>query len=206
MRKLRLLDQSDLTAITVVPAEEVQAIAMASKVIDEAHAWAERRQSCHEQELKEQRKEAYDAGFEEGFAAFLAGRDAYLNAATQITASLEDLLRTSLQRILGELPSASLMQATLEPILSDIRQQGDITVSVHPNKIPDLRRALHDLGFLSDRLDIVGSPELLADDCIIYTESSVINISIHVIVDKLVDAVAGLIQQSETSQVEMSDG
>jgi flagellar biosynthesis/type III secretory pathway protein FliH len=201
MRRLEMLDPRALDGRRILRAAEFHDLAQAEDILSETRIWAENRRANIEEELHAQRREAFTLAYSEGFSAFSTAVEGYQSAADAVKERVMDLLRTCLRRVLGSLPADDVLYALVAPVLTDIRINQEISVLAHPDAIPDLQMALERVSAnLPSGVTLIAraDPKLDAQDCLIYTEDEVFNVSIPVTCDLLCRALAGTFDNGES--------
>lgn len=176
----------------VTPAQIFGDFIKSDALIQEAHLQIDRAQADWECEREAERKinqqKGYEAGYLEGLKQFSqALRDAEAAQESDINTTLE-LVRECLMRILKELPSEKIIEAAIRTAC-DVNGDGrDLTIALHPSK-KIIAEALVLEVFANDPtfalLKIVEDGSLSEDDYVLYTPSSIMDVSITGQVDTL---------------------
>jgi flagellar biosynthesis/type III secretory pathway protein FliH len=190
MRRLEVLDTGAVPDGGILRSTDFTTMSKSDDIIRNTQSWAAARRAEIEQKLEEERKEVLAAAYREGLSAFVEARDGYAQATDALAQKLEFLLHKSLHRVLGVWPPKEILQATLAPLLSDLERQGDVRLLVHPNQVVALRAFLdghvRDLGAFA----VVADPSLDEPDCVIFTQSEIVTLTIPVLVDQLMTAMS----------------
>lgn len=194
MRRVELQTPAILEGRRVLKAAEFRDFARAADILAEAQAWSEAYRAGIEVELDERREAAIADGYAEGLSRFADAVARYDQVAEAVQARLMELLRACLARVLQEVPAERVLHDLIAPVLRDIRGPQEITVLVHPDALSGVRWALERFaqtgaGHLS--LSARPDPGLGPQDCLIYSEEEVFNVSIPVTCDLLCRAIEG---------------
>jgi flagellar biosynthesis/type III secretory pathway protein FliH len=204
MRRIEILDKGSLPGSGILRSTDFASISKSDDIIRNTQSWAAARRAEIEAKLQEERKATLTRAYEEGLSGFLAARDGYLEATHKLSEKLEFLLLKSLDRLLGTLPPKDLLQATLAPLIGDLERQGEVRLLVHPTQVAMLRT------FLAERLSDPGAFAVMSDasldepDCVIFTQSEIITVSIPVLVEQLMTAMATYLELAVAAQREDS--
>ncbi len=202
MRRIEILDKGTVPGSGILRSTEFASISKSDDIIRNTQSWASARRAEIEAKLQEERKAALARAYEEGLSGFLTARNGYFEATRKLSEKLEFLLQKGLSRVLGDLAPNDLLQATLAPLISDLERQGEVRLQVHPTRVAMLR------AFLAERLADPGAFAVISDasldepDCVIFTQSEIITVSIPVLVDQLMIAMAQYLELAVAAQRE----
>lgn len=192
MRRVDLQDSQALEGRRILKASEFRDIAEAADILSQARSWSEAYRAEIEADLEERRREALAEGYAEGLSQFADAVARYDRAAEAVGERVLELLRDCLGRVMDAVPAETVLHDLIAPVLRDVRSEQEITVLVHPDALADLRRALERLAAsTAGHLGLIArsDPGLGRQDCLIYTEDEVFNVSVPVTCDLLCRAV-----------------
>jgi flagellar biosynthesis/type III secretory pathway protein FliH len=193
MRRLQILDPDRFAGWDVIPAAVLAECEAADSVLRDAELWAADRREALTREVEAERASAAASAYADGLLQFSAAVDELRRATNALNGRLLDLLRTCLRQALMTIPAEEFLQAAIQPVLRVLPEGQGISIAVHPDRVADLDLALartgHELpGGL--KADVVPDPTLAEGACLVFTRSDVFDVSIEVMTDRLIEAVA----------------
>jgi flagellar biosynthesis/type III secretory pathway protein FliH len=205
MKQFKILDPASLPTSGVIRAEDLDAMIVASDIIAATEDWAAQQREDLVRHIEVERISAYADAYAEGLIELLDAAELHRTATSLMGDKLNFLVRKSVHHVLEQWPPEEMLKASISPVLADVEKEGEITISVHPSRTSDLRKAL--ATFIDDDLAVSLSedPLLSVTGCVIYTPSDVINVSVDVLVDQLIEGLSGYLKLAETAQQEEID-
>ena len=209
MKTLTLRDGISLPPDGIVRSAECEALFSAAQIIATAEADLDARRIAAEAEIERRCHSAGEDAYREGIAMFVDAAEQLKAAERDVREKVIGLVRCCLDSVVETLPEEAVFQTAIRRVLPDIDPEGEVVFTVHPDRATALDRALEDgegalLG--EGRIGRVETnPALSLGSCIILTGSSVIDISVDVMTDRLIEVLdqtwsgASLTKQSDAA-------
>ncbi|MEM6941346.1 MAG: hypothetical protein AAF943_17950 [Pseudomonadota bacterium] len=107
---------------------------------------------------------------------------------------LSDLLRTSLDRVLNEMPERLRIESALTQTMNEVRERWDLILRCHPDLAPMFKEVIGARRELSGAIkEVQVDRDLTAQDCFLIGHQGILDISIATQVDALVRALEKMI-------------
>lgn len=161
----------------VVKAAEMDALADARGIVEDATMEAERiREAAHQAYLDEKQR-GYDDGVASGEAkialelADLAAQGARF--VDRLEAKMPDIISDAVRQILGRFDNTDLVVLTANKALRMFRKETAVSVKVAPSELETVRARIDELKQGNESItyiDVVAEPRLPADGCIVESE------------------------------------
>lgn len=197
MRTIKLLNMDAIGAGPVIRRKQLAEIQIASSIIEETERWAEQQRATLDAEIEEGRRHAFATAYSE----WLQEHADALNYYDAKVKALEDrvlgIVRSCLNRILSELPTDEVLRGLVAPVLADLKSSGEIMIMVHPDAILAGQMMCSAVqGDLPADVTLVvrGDASLGPEDCLVYTDDEVFNVSIPVTCELFCRALRGTLK------------
>ncbi|OED49572.1 hypothetical protein AB838_05785 [Rhodobacteraceae bacterium (ex Bugula neritina AB1)] len=191
MRRIELPGPAPRPANGIIRGELLAAVNEADACVTAAKEWSLQEQARIARLAEDAEAKARQSGYEAGLQLF-AEAGSKLDAAREALAGrVEQLVEQCLLQVLGGMPKADLFEATLTSVLSELRSETALVARVHPDHASALAQAIHAVrNSFGSRIQISAEfdQSMPADDCMIYTDTEVINAGVPVMVEQLIDA------------------
>ncbi len=204
MKQIKMIDPTYVFGKPVLQASEVRTISIASDIIEETQSWSVAHKADLVAQTEAERVQAFAEAYSDGMAEFVHAAEAYQNATQRLGDKLTFLVRKSVHRLLEIWPPEQLLEASIGPVLSEIERGAEISVSIHPDRSAVLRDVIANIANPRVSISVNEDPGLTQADCIIFTPSEVINVSINVLVDQLIEGLGDFISLADAAQQEES--
>jgi flagellar biosynthesis/type III secretory pathway protein FliH len=193
MRRIDVLDPAALDGLRIIKADHMARLIRAHDVLSEAETWARDRKAMLAAELEAECRAAHERAYAEGLARFADAVARYGQETDVLAGRVIDLVRACLSRALTSLPSDAVLHDLIAPVLREFRSDQEITIMVHPDRLPDLKAAIAQASRLvSPGVVLTTRADVAVDlaDCLIYTEEEVFSVSIPLTCDILCRALS----------------
>ncbi|UWQ81785.1 hypothetical protein K3725_21395 (plasmid) [Leisingera sp. S132] len=204
MRRIELPGQAPMPANGIIRGDLLAAVNEADACVAAARVWAEQEQLRITELGKETEAKALLSGYEAGLQLF-AEASGRLDAARQdLAGRVEELVTRSLRQVLGGMPKADLLEATFASVLAELRSETALVARVHPNHASAFAHAVQafrDRFGSQVQISAEFDQSMSADDCMIYTDTEVINASVPVMVEQLITAFVKTAERGGTDAV-----
>lgn len=190
MKRIDVLDKGAVPNGGILRSNEFSSMSASDDIIRNTQTWAAARRREIEQKLEKEREDAIAAGYREGLQGFIEARYAYVQATSKLGDKLSFLLRKSLHRMFDAWMPEEILKATLAPVLSQLERQADVSIQVHPKSGGVLRDFLSEQVKDMNAFKIVENLGLDEGECVIFTQSEIIDMSRTVLIDQLMTAMS----------------
>jgi type III secretion protein L len=184
----------------IIPREHVDANIEARRIKQEAYDEAERVRQEAEAAADITRQEGYDAGYQEGLAAYTQQTTKALLQLRQSEQAIEGefikLVRACVEKVLGQeiKLNPDAVTGIVRMTLADARQQREIIVRVHPEDVESLnknKRKLLEILARANSIEIREDQTITRGGCIVLTELGMIDASL----DRQLDAIKAAVEE-----------
>jgi flagellar biosynthesis/type III secretory pathway protein FliH len=197
MRTIKVLNMDAIGAGPVIRGDTLAQLVQASTIIEEAEKWAEQQRATMTAEIETARLNAFASAYSEWLKKHADALTHYTAKTNALEGRVMDFVRMGLVRILTKLPSEQVLYSLVAPVLSELKSSGEIVIMVHANAMIAARQMASSLQKeLTGEITLVvrADASLGPDDCLVYTDEEVFNVSIPVTCDLFCRALTDLLK------------
>jgi flagellar biosynthesis/type III secretory pathway protein FliH len=197
MRTIKVLNMDAIGADRVIRRDTLAQLVQASTIIEETEKWAEQQRASMNAEIESARLNATVSAYSDWLKKHADALTHYTAKASALESRVIDLVRMGLVRILTKLPSEQVLYSLVAPVLSELKTSGEIVIMVHTDAMMAARQMAASLQKeLTGEITLVvrADASLGSDDCLVYTDEEVFNVSIPVACDLFCRALTDLLK------------
>ena len=191
MRRIELSGPSPKPANGIIRGDLLAAVNEAEACVAAAKEWSLQEQHRVAHLAEEIKTKARQSGYESGLQLFAEASKNLDSAREALVGRVEQLVEQCLTQILGSVPKADLFEATITLVLSELRSETALVARVHPDYarvLPQAIQSFQNSNGIRTQIKVEFDHSMSADECMIYTETEVINAGVPVMVEQLVQA------------------